>query len=135
MEGVALTLADARDCLEAAGDSLRRVGLIGGGAKSALWTRMIAAALDREIVRYRGGEAGPAFGAARLARLAATGEAPEDVCKPPEIADVTRARPGARRRRSPALRERFASLYRALKPEFAKAGRSASPGLEPSKLL
>ncbi len=121
MEGVALTLADARDCLEAAGDSFARVGLIGGGARSALWTRRIAAAMDREIVRYRGGEVGPAFGAARLARLAATGEAPEDVCEPPEIADVTAPEP-ALVEAFAGLRQRFVSLYRALKPEFAKAG-------------
>ena len=117
MEGVAFTLADARDCLAAAGDSLGRVGLIGGGAKSALWTRMIAAALGREIVRYRGGEAGPAFGAARLARLAATGESADALCAAPEILDVTAPEPFlvdafAERRR------RFTSLYRALKPEF-----------------
>ncbi len=120
MEGVAFTLADARDCLEAAGDSFGRVGLIGGGAKSALWTRMIAAALDREVVRYRGGESGPAFGAARLARLAATGEAPEDLCKAPEIADVTAPDP-ALAEAFASVRERFASLYRALKPEFPRA--------------
>jgi xylulokinase len=117
MEGVAFTLADAQDCLAAAGDSLNRVGLIGGGAKSALWTRMIAAALGREIVRYRGGEAGPAFGAARLARLAVTGESADSLCKAPEILDVTSPEPAladafAKRR------ERFTSLYRALKPEF-----------------
>jgi xylulokinase len=121
MEGVAFTLADARDCLEGAGDRFGRVGLIGGGAKSALWTRMIAAALDREIVRYRGGESGPAFGAARLARLAATGEAPEDLCTAPEIADVAAPDP-ALAQAFAGVRERFASLYRALKPEFAKAG-------------
>ena len=34
MEGVALTLADARDCLEAAGAKIERVGLIGGGARA-----------------------------------------------------------------------------------------------------
>jgi xylulokinase len=134
MEGVAMTLADARDCLAAAGDRLGRVGLIGGGAKSALWTRMIAAAIGCEIVRYRGGEAEPAFGAARLARLAATGEAPEDVCQPPAIADVTPPEPALVEAFAGA-RERFVSLYRALKPEFAKAGASASPGLKPSKLL
>ena len=134
MEGVALTLADARDCLEAAGDSFGRIGLIGGGARSALWTRMIAAALNREIVRYRAGESGPAFGAARLARLAATGEAPEEVCKPPEIADVAAPEPALVEAFARG-RPRFVSLYRALKPEFAKAGASAAPGLEPSKLL
>ena len=94
MEGVAFTLADARECLEAAGDAFGAIGLIGGGARSALWTRMIAAALNREILRYRGGETGPAFGAARLARMAATGEAPEAVAKPPPVA-------GRDERRSP----------------------------------
>ena len=119
MEGVALTLADARDCLIGAGEAFTRVGLIGGGAKSALWTRMIAAALGCEVVRYRGGETGPAFGAARLARLAATGEAPDDVCQPPEIADVT-APESALAEAFAAIRPRFASLYQALKPEFAR---------------
>ena len=54
MEGVALTLAEARDCLEAAGAAIERVGLIGGGAKSALWTRMIAAATGFTVVRMQG---------------------------------------------------------------------------------
>ena len=120
MEGVALTLAEARECLEAAGDSFDRVGLIGGGANSALWTRMIAAALRCEVVRYRGGESGPALGAARLARLAATGKAPEDLCKPPKISDVTSPDPKLSLAFAGA-RERFVSLYRALKPEFLRA--------------
>jgi xylulokinase len=121
MEGVAFTLVDARECLEAAGDAFGRVGLIGGGAKSVLWTRMIAAALNREIVRYRGGETGPAFGAARLARLASTREDPDELCKAPEILDVTAPEPAL----AEAFAERrqgFVSLYRALRPEFAKAG-------------
>ena len=118
MEGVAFSLADARDCLEAAGDSLGAIGLIGGGARSALWTRMIAAAMDRDIVRYRGGEAGPAMGAARLARLAATGEAAETLCQPPPVLDVTAPDP-ALRDAFATRRGRFQSLYRALKGEFA----------------
>jgi len=121
MEGVALTLADARDCLADAGDAFSQVGLIGGGAKSALWTRMIASALDRDVVRYRGGETGPAFGAARLGRLAATGEAPDEVCAPPEIADVTRPEP-ALAEAFALQHERFRSLYGALRPEFARRG-------------
>ena len=120
MEGVAFTLADARDCLEAAGDSFAQVGLIGGGARSALWARMIAAALRCEVVRYRGGETGPAFGAARLARLAATGKAPEEVCKPPDVADVAAPDPALAQAFARA-RERFVSLYRALRPEFLRA--------------
>jgi xylulokinase len=119
MEGVALTLAEARDCLGLAGVEIGRVGLIGGGAKSALWTRMIAAATGFTIVRMKGGETGPAYGAARLARIAATGESPETVCVKPEIADVTEPDP-----KLAALfarqRERFAALYGAVKPEFRK---------------
>ena len=119
MEGVALTLADARDCLAAAGAKIERVGLIGGGAKSLLWTRMIAAATGFTIVRMKGGETGPAYGAARLARMAATGEPAETVCVKPEIADVTEPDPKladlfARQR------ERFTALYGAVKPEFRK---------------
>lgn len=119
MEGVAMTLAEARDCLSAAGVSPGRVGLIGGGAKSALWTRMIAAATGFTILRMRGGETGPALGAARLARIAATGEPAETVCASPEVLDATEP--------DPALvdafavqRERFTALYRALRPEFRR---------------
>jgi xylulokinase len=39
--------------------------------------------LDLPLRRYRQAEAGAAFGAARLARLACTSEAPDDVCTPP----------------------------------------------------
>src|SRR5277367_3798438 len=56
MEGVAFTLADARDCLAETGDIADRVGIIGGGAKSRLWARMIASACGVEVIRYRGGE-------------------------------------------------------------------------------
>ena len=60
----------------------------------------------------------PAFGAARLARLAATGEPVGEVCWKPEVADVLEPE----RRMVDAYRERgqhFRSLYRALRPEFA----------------
>jgi xylulokinase len=124
MEGVAFTLAEARECLEGAGDSIGRVGLIGGGASSALWTRMIAAALNREVTRYRGGETWGAIGAARLARLAATDESPESICQAPPTIDVTEPDP-ALAAAFAGVRERFASLYRALKPEFSKAAAAA----------
>jgi xylulokinase len=119
MEGVALTLAEARDCLAAAGATIERVGLIGGGAKSALWTRMIAAATGFTVKRMLGGETGPAYGAARLARMAATGESPEAVCRPPEIADVTEPDPGLAAMFA-KHRGRFEGLYEALKAEFRR---------------
>jgi xylulokinase len=119
MEGVALTLADARDCLAAAGASIERVGLTGGGAKSLLWTRMIAAATGFTVVRMQGGETGPAYGAARLARMAATGEPPEVVCRAPEIADVTAPDPKLAAMFA-AQRQRFKALYSAVKEEFRR---------------
>ena len=119
MEGVALTLADARDCLAEAGARIERVGLIGGGAKSLLWTRMIAAATGFTVVRMKGGETGPAYGAARLARIAATGEPLEAVCLSPQIADVTEPDPKLADLFG-RQRERFAALYSAVKSEFRK---------------
>ena len=122
MEGVALTLAEARACLAATGDAPQGFDLIGGGARSALWTRMIAAAVDAPITRRQGGEVGPAFGAARLAVLAATGAAPETICSAPPIADVTEPEPGLVDAFA-AARERFMRLYRVLRPEFAAAAK------------
>lgn len=119
MEGVALTLADARDCLRAAGAKIERIGLIGGGAKSSLWTRMIAAATGFTVVRMQGGETGPAFGAARLARMGATGEPAEAVCTPPKIADVTRPEPELTAAFA-KQRDRFTALYAAVKAEFRR---------------
>jgi xylulokinase len=122
MEGVALTFADARECVEEGETPLGAVGLTGGGAKSALWTRLIAAALERTIVRYRDSDVGPALGAARLARLAATGEAPEAVCAPPAVLDETAPEPALVDRLRPRI-SRFRSLYQAIAPQFAAAGK------------
>jgi xylulokinase len=81
---------------------------------------MLASALEIPLTRYRGGEKGPAFGAARLARLAATGESPDAVCAKPEVLDVITPDP----RLADAYRPqaiRFRRLYRALREEFAEA--------------
>lgn len=120
MEGVAFTLRDALDSVETAEQRIGAIGLAGGGAKSALWTRMIASALDRPILRYQSGEAGPAFGAARLARLAATRESPQNLCKPPPVLDETPPEPVLAAAFAQQIK-RFRALYRALAPEFAAA--------------
>ena len=76
MEGVAFSLAEAQDCLAAAGTEVTALAAIGGGARSPFWMRLLATVLDRPVTLYAGAAKGPAFGAARLARLALTGEAP-----------------------------------------------------------
>ena len=83
LEGVAFAFADAQDALCEAGAELRDVTLIGGGAQSASWARILASVLERPLVRRVGGEIGPALGAARLARLCTTGATAAVACPPP----------------------------------------------------
>ncbi|MGQ0486568.1 MAG: xylulokinase [Hyphomicrobiales bacterium] len=117
LEGVALALADCQTYLAAAGPLPQEPGVIGGGSKSALWMRILAAVLDRPLVLYETGEAGSAFGAARLARLAHGSESVADICKRPNIAARFAPGPELARDYAPRL-EKFRALYRALAPLF-----------------
>jgi xylulokinase len=117
LEGVAFSLADCQAYVEETGPLPSRIAVNGGGARSRFWMRIVASALNRTVVLFEGGEGGPAFGAARLARLAVTGEDPITVCTKPAIAAAIEPEPDL----SAAYRERlkkYQSLYRALVPEF-----------------
>ncbi len=119
IEGVAYSLADALESLARAGTTLREAALVGGGARSAFWTQIIADVIGIPVVRYAASETGPAFGAARLARLALTGESTGEVCRRPAILDRT----APDHERHEAYRReliRFRALYRALQPEFRR---------------
>jgi xylulokinase len=117
LDGVAFSFADAKRCLELAGSTLEGAGVIGGGARSAFWTRILASVLDLPLTRYDGADKGPAFGAARLARLAATGEATAAVCTRPPVLDVTQPDSDLNARYMPRL-DSFRRLYGALREEF-----------------
>ncbi len=120
MEGVAFSLAEAQDCLSAAGTEVAALAAIGGGARSPFWMRILATVLDRPVTLYAGAAKGPAFGAARLARLAVTGEPADTVCGKPEVAQVLEPeRPlvAAYFERG----RRFRHLYQALRSEFQAA--------------
>ena len=86
LEGVAFALADGVAVLREAGTTLESLAVIGGGARSLYWGQTLAAALGVELVYLRGGEVGPALGAARLAQLAVDGGAAADVCVAPPVA-------------------------------------------------
>ena len=86
LEGVAFALADGLDALRDAGTSVSSLAVIGGGARSRYWGETIAAALDVELVYLKGGEVGPALGAARLAQIAVDGGSPAEVCQAPPVA-------------------------------------------------
>lgn len=85
VEGVALSFADVACDVLPAEERTTPSGLIGGASQSRLVMQTFANALGHDVVRYRGGTAGAAFGAARLARMAFTGEGADRVCLPPRI--------------------------------------------------
>ncbi|MGD9880755.1 MAG: xylulokinase [Reyranella sp.] len=73
LEGVALAMADGHAALAASGVRIDRIFLTGGGARSALWARLVAAAIGQPLHLAAEQRSGPAIGAARLARAAIGG--------------------------------------------------------------
>ena len=119
LEGVAFAFADGYQALMEAGSAIDEISVIGGGARSTLWSRILAAALRCGLTHHAGGEIGPALGAARLARLAATGERPEAICTRPDIERVAEPEEELAERLAPRL-ERWRALYRVLGPEMRR---------------
>ncbi|MCL2351484.1 MAG: xylulokinase [Firmicutes bacterium] len=68
MEGVAYSLRDTLEAVKRLGVSPKSGRLIGGGAKSPLWSQIIADVLDMRIEKIASTE-GPAYGAALLAAV------------------------------------------------------------------
>jgi xylulokinase len=85
LEGVAFAFADGMGALAAGGGEVGDITVIGGGARSAYWGRILSAALNRRLVYRRDGAVGPAYGAAKLALVGVTGARVEDACAPPPI--------------------------------------------------
>ncbi|MFC7705888.1 xylulokinase [Plastorhodobacter daqingensis] len=85
LEGVAFALRDCRDALAATGTSIETLLAVGGGSRSDYWLQVIATALDTPVTLPVAGDFGGAFGAARLALMAATGAGAE-IATPPEAA-------------------------------------------------
>jgi len=88
LEGVAFAIADGLDALREAGTQVRQLSVIGGGARSDYWGRILAATLRTPLVYLQGGEVGPALGAARLARAAADGGDPAEIFAAPLVSHV-----------------------------------------------
>ncbi|MGP9819962.1 xylulokinase [Salinarimonas sp. NSM] len=85
LDGVTFALRDCRDALAATGTRIERLIALGGGSRSETWLATIATALDVPVDVPAAGDFGAAFGAARLALMAATGAGPE-IAGPPPIA-------------------------------------------------
>ena len=83
LEGVTFAIRDCRDSLAATGTRLDRLIAVGGGSRSDYWLQAIATALDLPVQLPVAGDFGGAFGAARLALMAATGAGAEIATLPP----------------------------------------------------
>ena len=83
LEGVTFAIRDCRDVLAATGTRLDRLIAVGGGSRSDYWLQAIATALDLPVQLPVAGDFGGAFGAARLALMAATGAGAEIATLPP----------------------------------------------------
>lgn len=68
LEGVTFALRDAFEITKQLGMDIKRVRILGGGAKSPLWCKIVANILDVKVDKINS-EEGPAFGAAILAAV------------------------------------------------------------------
>ncbi len=110
LEGVALAYRDGADAIAATGNEISELTVIGGGSRSRYFGEVLAAALEKPLVYRNGADRGPAYGAARLARLAA-GDHAAEVLTAPDV--VRRVEPDAGM--AAALKpkhERFKQLYK-----------------------
>jgi xylulokinase len=114
LEGVAFAHADGLAALQAAGTRIESLSVIGGGARSTWWGRIIASALNVRLDYLDGGEVGPALGAARLAQIAATGADPASICTRPPVRESIAPDPELAERLAPKL-ARFRAAYSAIK--------------------
>ncbi|MBN9525129.1 MAG: xylulokinase [Alphaproteobacteria bacterium] len=113
LEGVAFGAADGLSALLDGDADIETLSVIGGGARSRFWGEILAAALDWPLDYHADGEVGPAFGAARLGRLAATGEDPDALCRRPPVIETIAPDPELAQRYHAKLK-RFRSAYRGL---------------------
>ncbi|HEY0281109.1 MAG TPA: xylulokinase [Rhizomicrobium sp.] len=122
LEGVAFAFADGLDVLVEAGSAIGDISMTGGGARIPYWGRLLASALDKPLTYREGGEVGAAYGAARLGRLALTGEDPDKVCVAPPVTRIVEPE-AAFKEQMARRRPLFVNLYRNLKTSFREFAR------------
>jgi xylulokinase len=102
LEGVTFAFRNCRDALAATGTKIENLLAVGGGSRSDYWLRAIATALDCPVSLPVAGDFGGAFGAARLALMAATGAGAEVATLPQISREVLP---------DPALKDAFDAGY------------------------
>ncbi|MEM9229365.1 MAG: xylulokinase [Pseudomonadota bacterium] len=89
LEGVTHAVRDCWDALAATGTRIERLTAVGGGSRSDYWLAAIATALNHPVDVPVGGDFGGAFGAARLAMMAATDQGADLAVRPTIARSVT----------------------------------------------
>ena len=117
LEGVAFAFADSQEALLAAGTIIDQVSVIGGGARSALWGKILASVLNKPLTYRKGAEVGPALGAARLAKMGVTQLAASNVCHASEV-DLVIYPDRAMQNYYTAQHKKYQQLYQSLKAHF-----------------
>jgi xylulokinase len=124
IEGVSFGLLDGWTALDADKGAVTVLSMVGGGARSALWSQLIASAIGVATRIHDGAHAGAALGAARLAWLADGGDEASVCAAPATTREFT---PGAGEAALLSARaERFRALYPALRSHFSAIGATAS---------
>jgi len=117
LEGVAFAFRDGLDALRHSGSRVDSISVIGGGARSLYWGRILASALEAPLTYRVGATLGAAAGAARLALIGHTKGVADEICTPPAVQQVIG--PDELWTAQYAARlPRFRALYRALQPHF-----------------
>jgi xylulokinase len=119
LEGVAFAFRDGMDALLASGAAIDSIAVIGGGARSTYWGKILSSVLRRPLAYRDSGAVGPAYGAARLARMGVVDASIEEVCTPPPLLHL--AEPDDRLAYLYAHKlPRYRSLYQNLKVLFSE---------------
>ena len=125
MEGVAFSLRDCYRTLEEMDLPVKRIFLIGGGARSPIWSEIVANVFDRPVAVPEPGDA--SFGAALLAGVGA-GVFPgvrEAVARCLRIGRTIAPDPAAASQYE-ALFARYRAVHDALEPVYAAAAKRTS---------
>ncbi|BCW97621.1 MAG: xylulokinase [Armatimonadota bacterium] len=125
LEGVGFALKDSFDILRSIGVDATQVRVMGGGARSSVWRRILTDIVGRAHVTLNVDE-GPAFGVALLAGVSqGAWSSVQEACRA-TLTTVERdePRPGAVERYAP-LHAFYSSLYAALRERFAGLARLA----------
>ncbi|WP_414040495.1 xylulokinase [Acidithiobacillus sp. M4-SHS-6] len=114
LEGVGFGLLDGIDAVSECGTEVKQTTLIGGGARSVFWRQMLADISGRVLEYRRGGESGPALGAARLAQIALNPSLDIAIQLPPPPLEQVHHPDRARHAQYTERRATFKELYRQL---------------------